>query len=332
MTALHLLIQNLLQDGISEPIRLSGFLHSQTELTQLFNPPFSIVALDKDQANDEFNLTGFSFIQGEDVVTNRLAIKSEEVNHFPLLSSLLQQLPQQIEVDTKDWPLGIIEQIPADKFWISSLVVEQQLVGFVITSEQHQFTNQSEYAQLKQCLAWLFANRQRYLQLETQMKAYQQVIDLMPQRVFWKNRKCVYMGANKAFAKDAGFELPKELVGLTDFDFFPEQADSYRRDDTKTMNERIHLINLEEQQTHKNGETIWLRTSKRPIVSSRNQVVGMVGTYDDNTNFRWSERAPAPIPYWLPLGNRCEPPSYFRGVGVEWTDTFGFSDYELIRY
>ncbi|WP_237212762.1 hypothetical protein [Ruegeria lacuscaerulensis] len=58
----------------------------------------------------------------------------------------------------------------------------------------------------------------------------------------------------------------------------------------------------------------------------------VVGSYDDHANFQWSERAPAPIPSWLSLGNRCEPPSYFRGVGVEWTDTFGFSDYELIRY
>ncbi|WP_170574739.1 hypothetical protein [Ruegeria atlantica] len=58
----------------------------------------------------------------------------------------------------------------------------------------------------------------------------------------------------------------------------------------------------------------------------------VVGTYDDNTNYHWSERASAPIPSWLPLGNRCEPPSYFRGVGIEWTDIFGFSNYELIRY
>ncbi len=58
----------------------------------------------------------------------------------------------------------------------------------------------------------------------------------------------------------------------------------------------------------------------------------VVGSYDDNVSFQWSQRAPAPIPSWLPLGNRCEPPSYFRGVGVEWTDIFGFSDYELIRY
>ncbi|NOD78785.1 hypothetical protein [Ruegeria sp. HKCCD4332] len=58
----------------------------------------------------------------------------------------------------------------------------------------------------------------------------------------------------------------------------------------------------------------------------------VVGSYDDNVSFQWSDQAPAPIPAWLPLGNRCEPPSTFRGVGVEWTDIFGFSDYELIRY
>lgn len=58
----------------------------------------------------------------------------------------------------------------------------------------------------------------------------------------------------------------------------------------------------------------------------------VVGSYGDHASFQWSDHAPAPIPAWLPLGNRCEPPSYFRGVGVEWTDTFGFSDYELIRY
>ncbi|WP_170425192.1 hypothetical protein [Ruegeria arenilitoris] len=58
----------------------------------------------------------------------------------------------------------------------------------------------------------------------------------------------------------------------------------------------------------------------------------VVGTYDDKASFQWSDRAPAPIPAWLPLGNRCEPPSYFRGVGVEWTDTFGISDYELVKY
>ncbi|WP_159090196.1 hypothetical protein [Ruegeria sp. Alg231-54] len=56
-----------------------------------------------------------------------------------------------------------------------------------------------------------------------------------------------------------------------------------------------------------------------------------VGTYDENANFHWSDRAPGPRPDWLPLNkDRC--PTYFRGVGVEWSDIFGNYDYELVRY
>lgn len=56
----------------------------------------------------------------------------------------------------------------------------------------------------------------------------------------------------------------------------------------------------------------------------------VVGTYDENANFHWSDRAPGPRPDWLPLRKDC--PSYFRGVGVEWSDIFGRYDYELVPY
>jgi hypothetical protein len=56
----------------------------------------------------------------------------------------------------------------------------------------------------------------------------------------------------------------------------------------------------------------------------------VVGTYDENANFHWSDRAPGPRPDWLPLRKDC--PSYFRGVGVEWSDFFGRYDYELVPY
>ncbi|WP_235216219.1 hypothetical protein [Ruegeria halocynthiae] len=55
-----------------------------------------------------------------------------------------------------------------------------------------------------------------------------------------------------------------------------------------------------------------------------------VGTYDENANSHWSDRAPGPKPDWLPLRKDC--PSYFRGVGVEWSDIFGRYDYELVPY
>ena len=55
-----------------------------------------------------------------------------------------------------------------------------------------------------------------------------------------------------------------------------------------------------------------------------------IGTYDQNLNFHWSDRAPGPIPQWLPLKDQC--PSSYRGVGVEWSDTFGTHDYILVPY
>lgn len=56
----------------------------------------------------------------------------------------------------------------------------------------------------------------------------------------------------------------------------------------------------------------------------------VVGTYDENVNFSWSDQAPSPRPDWLPLREDC--PSYFRGVGVEWSDIFGNYDYVLVPY
>ncbi len=55
-----------------------------------------------------------------------------------------------------------------------------------------------------------------------------------------------------------------------------------------------------------------------------------VGSYDENASFSWSDRAPGPRPAWLPLRRQC--PSYFRGVGVEWSDIFGRYDYVLVPY
>lgn len=55
-----------------------------------------------------------------------------------------------------------------------------------------------------------------------------------------------------------------------------------------------------------------------------------VGSYDESASFGWSDRAPGPRPSWLPLRRQC--PSYYRGVGVEWSDIFGRYDYVLVPY
>jgi two-component system autoinducer 2 sensor kinase/phosphatase LuxQ len=91
------------------------------------------------------------------------------------------------------------------------------------------------------------------------------------------------LGCNQAFANDASLASPEEIIGLNDYDTFPEQAELYRSDDAETMKTRKHMICSEEPQTHKDGTQIWLRTSKRPIITKNDVVVGLVGTYDDIT-------------------------------------------------
>lgn len=130
-----------------------------------------------------------------------------------------------------------------------------------------------------------FRNIRRNKEAQLQLSTYQNVLDLIPQRVFWKNRDSVYLGCNQAFADDASLGSTEEIMGLTDFEVFPQEAELYRRDDAHTMKTLEHIISSEEPQTHKNGETIWLRTSKRPIMDD-DTVVGVVGTYDDITQLK----------------------------------------------
>lgn len=156
-----------------------------------------------------------------------------------------------------------------------------ELIGVISYQANNSNSVIDQTSALYQFIHYVFSvaykNRQKNMQINT----FQTVLNLMPQRVFWKNKESVYLGSNIAFSNDANLPSPSEIVGVTDFDIFPEQAELYRSDDANTMITREHLIGSEEPQTHADGNTIWLRTSKRPIVNEFNEVIGLVGTYDD---------------------------------------------------
>ena len=109
------------------------------------------------------------------------------------------------------------------------------------------------------------------------------IMNNIPQAVFWKNRDLVYLGCNQAFADDAGFASPEDIVGKTDFDMpWKEQADLYRADDRLVMETAKPKLNYEEPQTTPSGSTIWLRTNKIPI-QENGETVAVLGMYEDIT-------------------------------------------------
>ncbi|MEI7504338.1 MAG: PAS domain-containing protein, partial [Paludibacter sp.] len=118
------------------------------------------------------------------------------------------------------------------------------------------------------------------------------VLDNFPGVVFWKDRQSRYLGCNKTFANGAGLNNSSEIVGKSDAEFptFAKNADKYRADDFEVMESekaKLHMIDMRHQS---DGKTIWLNTSKFPLLDSQGQVIGVIGISNDITKLKVTEQ------------------------------------------
>lgn len=101
-------------------------------------------------------------------------------------------------------------------------------------------------------------------------------------RFFWKDERVRFLGASAAFATDAGFRRPEELIGRTDTDeIFPwsRQGAKYIADDRRVMIDGIPKLDILERQDESGGATRWLRTSKVPVRKG-DDVVATIGGFE----------------------------------------------------
>ena len=99
---------------------------------------------------------------------------------------------------------------------------------------------------------------QKIIDVQTMLR---RVINLLPIRVFWKDRNLKYLGCNEIFAKDAGKISSDELIGNDDFQMgWKEQAEAYRTDDQNIILSGLPKLNYEEPQTTPTGAKILLKT------------------------------------------------------------------------
>ncbi len=125
---------------------------------------------------------------------------------------------------------------------------------------------------------------QSQINLKASNDMFQLVLEAIPSRVFWKDRDSRYLGCNLRFAKDAGKNTIQEVIG--DFDDnlgWKEQAKLYKSDDQSVMNSGQPKIIYEEPQSRPSGQTNWLRTSKIPLRDAEDNIIGVLGTYEDIT-------------------------------------------------
>jgi len=144
-------------------------------------------------------------------------------------------------------------------------------------------------------LVGIIADITEHKQAEDSLRAsrnlLRSILETVPIRVFWKDTELRYLGCNTAFANDAGFSHPEDLLGKDDFQMgWRDQAEMYRVDDKRVMDSNTPEIGIEEPQTTPDGRIIYLRTSKVPLHDVENKVSGVLGIYEDITERKlWVE-------------------------------------------
>ncbi|MES2376020.1 MAG: PAS domain-containing sensor histidine kinase [Bacteroidota bacterium] len=110
------------------------------------------------------------------------------------------------------------------------------------------------------------------------------VIESLPDQIYLKDINSRFIRCNTPVAVSAGFKSSEELIGKTDFDCHPGEAEQFFNDEQTLMKLDQSLINHEEHFVdNKTGEIKWNLSTKVPVKDDLGKVVGLLGINRDIT-------------------------------------------------
>lgn len=118
------------------------------------------------------------------------------------------------------------------------------------------------------------------------------LIDHLPDYMYVKNTQTQFLIANNAIVRLVGARTIHEVIGKTDFDFYPHDlAERYYTDEQQVLSSGQPLINREEPvMNFQNEEIEWLRTTKIPFRDSQGKILGLVGISHDITELKHAHK------------------------------------------
>lgn len=119
-----------------------------------------------------------------------------------------------------------------------------------------------------------------------------QVLDTIPQRVFWKDRNFRFLGCNESFVRDTKMGSADEVIGKTDEQVWgKENSERCHIMDRKVFETGQPQLRFEELLTLNNGQSAWVNASKVPLRDFQGRIFGVLGTYEDVTALRQARLA-----------------------------------------
>ncbi len=116
------------------------------------------------------------------------------------------------------------------------------------------------------------------------------LIDNIPDLIYIKDPESRFSLVNNAVANIMGAKIPDELIGKTDFDYYPhELASHYHNDEQDIIEKGNPIFNKEEINIDSDGKERWLSTTKVPLKDNYGNVIGIVGIGRDITEHKLAD-------------------------------------------
>lgn len=126
-------------------------------------------------------------------------------------------------------------------------------------------------------------------ELKESEEKYRLLVEQLLQKIFLKDRNSVYISCNENYAKDLKIKS-NEIVGKTDYDFYPKKlAEKYRLDDKKVLKSGI-TKDIEEEYIQ-DGKKAFVHTVKTPLKDAKGNIIGILGIFWDITERKKADEA-----------------------------------------
>ncbi|WP_190278362.1 EAL domain-containing protein [Colwellia hornerae] len=125
-----------------------------------------------------------------------------------------------------------------------------------------------------------------YRELESSQALINKLINTVPDMIWLKDKKGVYLFCNSKFARMFG-EQEGNIIGKTDNDFVDKKlANFFQEDDKNAMLADGSIINEESLTFADDGRSEIVETIKTPIKDSDGNLIGILGVARDITNYK----------------------------------------------
>jgi diguanylate cyclase (GGDEF)-like protein/PAS domain S-box-containing protein len=120
--------------------------------------------------------------------------------------------------------------------------------------------------------------------LTTEKRLLHNLLDSVPDAIFFKDREHRFLRINRVHARLLGVPRPQDAEGRPTSDFFPpDEARQRNAEDEEILRTGMSLPDKVRRITGAGGKVRWSSTTKAPIKDETGQVIGLVGIARDVT-------------------------------------------------